>query len=97
MEFIENVPHVSATFNGRTALFMFDVGAGGVDVIFNGRSVNEFDLLNVLQPESLADLMGVGTPGPGLQVKQLCYPECLQMVHQCVSAAVDMSLQPCVS
>lgn len=82
MKFIENVPHVLATFNSRTALFMFDVGAGGVDVIFNGRSVDEFDLLNVLRPESLADLMGIGTSGPGLQVKHLCNPECLQMIHQ---------------
>ncbi|KAG0559503.1 hypothetical protein KC19_10G110200 [Ceratodon purpureus] len=68
LHLMESVPYVSATFNGHTAQFLLDTGAGGVDVIFHGRAVEEFDLLDSLQSESYAELMGINASGKGLQV-----------------------------
>lgn len=71
LHLMESVPYVSATFNGHTAQFLLDTGAGGVDVIFHGRAVEEFDLLDSLQSESYAELMGINASGKGLQVLEI--------------------------
>ena len=66
---MESVPYVSATFNGHTAQFLLDTGAGGVDVIFHGRAVEEFNLLGLIRSETYAELMGVNASGKGLEVR----------------------------
>jgi hypothetical protein len=59
MRMLENVPHVSATFNGHSALFLLDTGAGGVDVIFHGRAV---------EPVGSARVKGISSSSGGIQV-----------------------------
>jgi len=68
LRFLESVPHVSATFNNRTALFMLDTGAGGVDIIFHGRAVKKFDMLTCVHSETCAQLMGMNASGKSLEV-----------------------------
>lgn len=68
LRFLENIPHVSATFNGHDALFLIDTGAGGVDVIFHKRAVEEFGLLKLVQVETYAELMGINASGKGVEV-----------------------------
>ena len=70
LRLMESVPYVSATFNGHTAQFLFDTGAGGVDVIFHGRAVDEFGLLSCIHSETYAELMGINASGKGLEVLQ---------------------------
>ncbi|CAM6063362.1 unnamed protein product [Sphagnum tenellum] len=69
MRMLENVPHVSATFNGHSALFLLDTGAGGVDVIFHGRAVEEFDLMSTVEPVGSARVKGISSSSGGIQVK----------------------------
>lgn len=59
---------MSATFNGHDALFLIDTGAGGVDVIFHKRAVEEFGLLKLVQVETYAELMGINASGKGVEV-----------------------------
>jgi hypothetical protein len=68
MRMLENVPHVSATFNGHSALFLLDTGAGGVDVIFHGRAVEEFDLMSTVEPVGSARVKGISSSSGGIQV-----------------------------
>lgn len=68
LHLMESVPYVSATFNGYTAQFLLDTGAGGVGVIFHGRAVEEFNLLGLIRSETYAELMGVNASGKGLEV-----------------------------
>lgn len=68
LRFLESVPHVVATFNSHTALFMLDTGAGGVDIIFHGRAVKKFNMLESVNPETHAHLMGIDASSEGLEV-----------------------------
>lgn len=67
---MESVPYVSATFNGHTAQFLLDTGAGGVDVIFHRRAVEEFELLRSTHSATYAELTGIDASGKNLEVLQ---------------------------
>ncbi|CAM6104307.1 unnamed protein product [Calypogeia fissa] len=69
MYFLENVPHVPATFNGNEAIFLLDTGAGGVDLIFHGRAAELYNLNKTLELAGTASVKGINTSGKGLQVQ----------------------------
>lgn len=66
---LDNVPHTQAKFNGQTALLMIDTGAGGIDIIFHKRAIEEFDLLGSLQWKGSAEVSGLGTGSGGIKVE----------------------------
>jgi hypothetical protein len=51
---VSNVPHVAASFagapEGPPQIFMIDSGAGGADLIFHARAVEELGLERLLPP-----------------------------------------------
>ena len=58
LRLVSNVPHISATFSGvsddhktKPNIFMIDSGAGGADVIFHSKAVEELGLAALLGPE----------------------------------------------
>ena len=58
LHLVSNVPHVAATFSGvndshkeEPNIFMIDSGAGGADVIFHSKAVEELGLSELLGPE----------------------------------------------
>ena len=58
LRLVSNVPHISATFSGtddshKTTpnIFMIDSGAGGADVIFHSKAVEDMGLDSLLAPE----------------------------------------------
>ncbi len=58
LRLVSNVPHISATFSGaneehqtKPNIFMIDSGAGGADVIFHSKAVEELGLTQLLGPE----------------------------------------------
>ena len=58
LRLVSNVPHVSATFSGvndshktTPRIFMIDSGAGGADVIFHSKAVEEMGLDSLLAPD----------------------------------------------
>lgn len=65
---LDNTPHTRAKFEGQSALLMLDTGAGGIDVIFHKRAVEEFNLLDILDWRGLAEVSGLGTGSGGIKV-----------------------------
>ena len=58
LRLVSNVPHISATFSGTNDshkttpnIFMIDSGAGGADVIFHSKAVEDMGLDSLLAPE----------------------------------------------
>jgi|TARA_B110000003_G_scaffold276574_1_gene324049 hypothetical protein len=58
LRLVSNVPHVAATFSGvndahktEPNIFMIDSGAGGADVIFHSKAVDELGLSDLLDSE----------------------------------------------
>lgn len=61
LRMLENTPHAEAKFKEGSALLMLDTGAGGIDVIFHKRAVQELNLLSSLDWRGEVEISGVGT------------------------------------
>ncbi|MCO5576886.1 hypothetical protein L7F22_030707 [Adiantum nelumboides] len=60
LHMLDNTPHALARFMEQSALLMLDTGAGGIDVIFHKRAIEEFNLLPSLDWRGQVEISGVG-------------------------------------
>lgn len=72
LQMLDNTPHAEAKLKEQSALLMLDTGAGGIDIIFHKRAVQEFNLLSSLDWTGQVEISGVGTGsgGGGIKVQQ---------------------------
>ncbi|KAJ7551505.1 hypothetical protein O6H91_06G018100 [Diphasiastrum complanatum] len=68
MHMLDNVPHVPAKVNGKDTILLLDTGAGGVDLIFHNRAVEDLNLFEGLNDMRSAKVRGVSSSSGGLEV-----------------------------